>query len=182
MIFHRVEIFNFIKATLFFLLLIDFLLKVVIFIIFIFGCTVFIVVCWLCLVVVCWGYSLVTMCRLLYAVASHCGVHASRLVGSVAVAHRFSCPKVGGILWDQGLDQCPLHWQTDSQPPGATREAWYYVVFFFLTFRHSGFRGQRPLAFRETTSTLSLMTPWYYVLNPSLKPKSCRFLCRIFIV
>ena len=38
-----------------------------------------------------------------------------------------------------------------------------------LTFRHSGFRGQRPLAFRETTSTLSLMTPMPVCFSARLK-------------
>ena len=33
---------------------------------------------------------------------------------SVAVAHEFRCPTVGGIVLDQGSNTCPLHWQVDS--------------------------------------------------------------------
>ena len=27
-----------------------------------------------------------------------------------------SCPEASGIFLDQGLNPCPLHWQTDSSP------------------------------------------------------------------
>ena len=40
----------------------------------------------------------------------------SRRAGSVAVAHGPSCSAACGILPDQGLNPCPLHWQADSQP------------------------------------------------------------------
>ena len=40
----------------------------------------------------------------------------SRRTGSVAVAHGLSCSAACGILPDQGLNLCPLHWQADSQP------------------------------------------------------------------
>ena len=36
--------------------------------------------------------------------------------GSAAAAHRLSCSAARGILPDQGLNPCPLHWQADSQP------------------------------------------------------------------
>ena len=37
-------------------------------------------------------------------------------VGSVAVAHRFSCSAAGVIFMDQVLNLCPLHWQVGSYP------------------------------------------------------------------
>ena len=40
----------------------------------------------------------------------------SRRAGSVVVAHGPSCSTAHGILPDQGLNPCPLHWQADSQP------------------------------------------------------------------
>ena len=40
----------------------------------------------------------------------------SRRAGSVVVAHGPSCSAACGILPDQGLSPCPLHWQADSQP------------------------------------------------------------------
>ena len=30
----------------------------------------------------------------------------------------FSCPMACGLLPDQGLNLCPLHWQMDSEPSG----------------------------------------------------------------
>ena len=41
----------------------------------------------------------------------------SRHAGSVVVAHGPSCSAACGIFPDQGSNQCPLHWQADSQPP-----------------------------------------------------------------
>ena len=41
----------------------------------------------------------------------------SRRAGSVIVAHGPSCSAACGILPDQGLNLCPLHWQADCQPP-----------------------------------------------------------------
>ena len=41
----------------------------------------------------------------------------SRRAGSATVAHGPSCSAACGILPDQGLNPCPLHWQADSQPP-----------------------------------------------------------------
>ena len=40
-----------------------------------------------------------------------CGLQST---GSVVVAHGFSCSAACGILPDQGLNPCPLHWQVDS--------------------------------------------------------------------
>ena len=40
----------------------------------------------------------------------------SRCAGSVVVAHGPSCSAARGIFPDQGSNQCPLHWQADSQP------------------------------------------------------------------
>ena len=36
--------------------------------------------------------------------------------GSTAVAHQLSCSVACGILLDQGLNPCLLHWQVDSRP------------------------------------------------------------------
>ena len=41
--------------------------------------------------------------------------------GSAVVAHGLSCPAACGIVPDQGLSSCPLHWQVGSfatEPPG----------------------------------------------------------------
>ena len=40
----------------------------------------------------------------------------SRCAGSVVVAHGPSRSAACGILPEQGLNPCPLHWQADSQP------------------------------------------------------------------
>ena len=51
---------------------------------------------------------------------------SSRCAGSVIVPHGPSCSVACGILPDQGLNPCPLHWQADSPllrhqgSPGAT--------------------------------------------------------------
>ena len=87
-----------------------------------FGCAGFSIfaVCGLSLVVVN-GASLVAVRGLLIVVASRCearalGTQASivRLAGSVVVVHGLSCPVACGILVDQGLNPCRLHWQVDS--------------------------------------------------------------------
>ena len=38
------------------------------------------------------------------------------IVGSVIVAHGLSCSTACGIILDQELNPCPLHWQADSYP------------------------------------------------------------------
>ena len=40
----------------------------------------------------------------------------SRRAGSVIVAHGPRCSAACGIIPDQGLNPCLLHWQADSQP------------------------------------------------------------------
>ena len=61
-----------------------------------------------------WGSSLIVVCGLLVAVASHCRTQALGHVGSVAVARGLSCSMACGIFQDQGLNLCSLHWQVDS--------------------------------------------------------------------
>ena len=60
-------------------------------------------------------------------VASLVGSTGSRRAGSVIVAHGPSCSAACGILPEQGLNPCPLHWQADSQP---LRHQGSPVVFF----------------------------------------------------
>ena len=76
------------------------------------------------------GYSLVAMHWLLIAVASLVAEHrlystqasivmALRLqsTGSIVVVHELSCSEACGIVLDQGLNPCLLHWQADPLPP-----------------------------------------------------------------
>ena len=91
----------------------------------------------LSLVVVSRGYSLVVMHRLLITVASHaaddktqgtraevaaaCGLSSSGSQalqqGSRVAEHGLSCSLACGIILDQRLNLCLLHWQADSLPP-----------------------------------------------------------------
>ena len=48
--------------------------------------------------------------------ASLVAEHRPRRAGSVIVAHGPSCSTACGILPDQGLNPCTLHWQAESQP------------------------------------------------------------------
>ena len=76
---------------------------------------VFIAACGLSLVEGSRGYSLVVMCGLLIDVAFVIAEPQARgCVGSVVVAHGFSCPEAYGIFLDQRLNPCPLHGQVDS--------------------------------------------------------------------
>ena len=54
------------------------------------------------------------------AQASHRGaflwIMGCKCAGSVVVAHGLSCSSAHGIIQDQGLNLCPLHWQVDSFP------------------------------------------------------------------
>ena len=58
----------------------------------------------------------------------------SRRAGSVIVAHGPSCSAACGIFPDQGSNQCPLHWQADSQPlrhqgsPSHCFNSWNFIV------------------------------------------------------
>ena len=110
------------------------------------------------------GFSLAVVCRLLIAVASRCGgpsccgaqplgntgfrscpkvgwlvaVPRSKSTGSVAVAHRLNWSVVCGILPDQGLNLCLLHWQQILYH-WATRETLHYDLsqeFLFVCFGH----------------------------------------------
>ena len=45
---------------------------------------------------------------------SCCGAWALGVRASVVVAHGLSCSTACGILPDQALNLCPLHWQSDS--------------------------------------------------------------------
>ena len=80
----------------------------------------FVAECRLSLVAESGGYSPVMVCGLptemTSLVAEHRleGAQASAAVGSVVVAHGFSCPTVCGIFPDQGSNLRPLHWQVDS--------------------------------------------------------------------
>ena len=92
------------------------------------------------------GASLVVECGLLIAVASlvaeHglCSVQASIVLapglqstGSVVVAHGLSCSLACGIFPNQGLDPCPLYWQTDSHPlhhQGSPISTFSYLIVF----------------------------------------------------
>ena len=66
----------------------------------------------------CNKWRLFSSCRVW---ASHCGgfsccrLQALECLGSVVVAHGFSCPLACGIFPDQGSNLCPLHQQVDSQ-------------------------------------------------------------------
>ena len=73
------------------------------------------------------GYSLVAVCKASLcsgfsrcraralgswaSVVAACGLWSA---GSVAVVHRLSCSVACGILTNQRLNLCPLHWQADS--------------------------------------------------------------------
>ena len=52
--------------------------------------------------------------RALGARASVVAARGLQSTGSVVAAHRLSCFTACGIFPDQGLNQCPLHWQADS--------------------------------------------------------------------
>ena len=59
----------------------------------------------------------------------------SRRAGSGIVAHGPSCSTACGILPDQGLNPCPLHWQADSQPlrhQGSPHMAFFFLILSYL--------------------------------------------------
>ena len=63
------------------------------------------------------GYSPVSVCRLLTAVASLVAeLGLQSMQASVVVVHRLSCPAACGIFPDQGSNMCLLHWKMDSLP------------------------------------------------------------------
>ena len=62
----------------------------------------------------------------------------SRRAGSVIVAHGPSCSAACGILPDQGSNQCPLHWQADSQPlrhQGSPQQCHFGELLDFLNWQ-----------------------------------------------
>lgn len=64
------------------------------------------------LVVASRGCSLVSVCRLLFVVASLFARH--RLKASEVVAHGLSWPLTCGLFLDQGFNWCPFHCKIDS--------------------------------------------------------------------
>ena len=93
------------------------------------------------------------------AQASHCGGPSrsgARALGtwaSAAVAHGLSCSTACGILPDQGLNPCPLHWQADSQP-----------------LRHQG--SPRFTIFKGYTPFIVIIKYWLYSLCCTIYPCS----------
>ena len=81
---------------------------------------VLVAACRLSLVVASGGYSLVAEHGLLIATASLTAEHQFASLVQVVVVHGLSCPVAcgPGLLLDQGLNLCPLHWQVDAQPLG----------------------------------------------------------------
>ena len=76
-----------------------------------------------------WGSSLAVVCWLLIVVASPVMEHECQgwwasvvsyprlsSLGSIAVVHWLGCSMAYGILLDQGLNLCLLHWLADSSP------------------------------------------------------------------
>ena len=57
------------------------------------------------------GYSLGAVHRLLTGVASLIAVHRLQSTVAIVVVPRLSCSMACGILLDQGLNPCLLHWQ-----------------------------------------------------------------------
>ena len=59
----------------------------------------------------------------------------SRRSGSAVVAHGPSRSAACGILPDQGLNPCPLHWQADSQPlrHQGSPQTWIFILLIHLT-------------------------------------------------
>ena len=63
-----------------------------------------------------WGPLFIAVRGPLAITASLVAEHRYRHAGSAIVAHGPSCSAARGILPDQGLNPCRLHWQADSQP------------------------------------------------------------------
>ena len=68
---------------------------------------------------------------------------SSSRAGSVVVAHGPSCSAACGILPDQGSNQCPLHWQADSQPlrHQGSPEANFLICLLQFVFHVSPYSG-----------------------------------------
>ena len=93
-----------------------FFLKYLFLFIYLWLCWVFVSVRGLSLVVACGGHSSSRCADLSLSRPLLLRSTGSRRSGSVVVAHGPSCSAARGIFPDQGLNLCPLHWQTDSQP------------------------------------------------------------------
>ena len=90
----------------------------------------------------------------------------SRRAGSVIVAHGPSCSAVCGILPDQGLNPCPLHWQADSQP---LRHQGSPVLQFLLLHSSNSVTslGSTSNSSSLAISTTAVVTSSTEDLNPS---------------
>ena len=100
---------------------------------FIFGCTESSLLCQDFLQLGQAGLLFLVVHRLLIAVTALVVEH--RLQGvwaSVGVVHRLSCSVPRGVLPNQGLNSCSLHWQADSQPL-AHQGSPILLTFFFRT-------------------------------------------------
>ena len=62
------------------------------------------------------GCSVVVVCELLTAAASHCEALCLGAQASVLVAYGLSCSAACGIFLEGDLNPCALHWQADSYP------------------------------------------------------------------
>ena len=78
-------------------------------------CWVFVSVLALSLVAASGGHSSSRCAGLSLSCPLLLGSTGSRRTGSVVVAHGPSCSAACGIFLDKGSNQCPLHWQADSQ-------------------------------------------------------------------
>ena len=58
--------------------------------------------------------------------------------GSVVVAHGFSCSAARGVLLDQGLNLCLLHWQVDFLLLSLQGSSTYFKDFLKYLFGCAG--------------------------------------------
>ena len=114
---------------------------------FFFGCAVFLLLCGLfcsrgawashCHGFLCcgaWALGIPGFCS--------CGVRAQQLqlpgsgaTSSIAVSHGLCCSTVCGILPDQGLNPCPLHWQADNLSTVPLGKSGIYLFFFKIVLQ-----------------------------------------------
>ena len=75
---------------------------------------------------------------------SCCGAQALGSTSSVVEAHRLSCPAACGIFPDQGLNPCPLQWETLNR--WTTREVlpWLFQGECVKTLLDNSNMNQRP--------------------------------------
>ena len=101
---------------------------------------------------------------------------SSSCTGSVVVAHGPSCSAACGILPDQGLNPCPLHWQADSQPlchQGSPAPVLFKCLITFWTHYIYIFAQQPP-----PTTTNPIHTAWLWPAKPH---GYCRFFSVLII-